>query len=207
MQPWWDFLQKHYNNLFDPKILNGNVLSCSNTNISRLSLQEPTYCGKKKTKYHSFTSWERERDILWKVPERMCTGSKGSNHFKDGCVCLALSTPKQRVKTYVCHVVAECLAAYPQILTGKDVIQPLIEVAIRREPYVVEHRATTKHSRHGLWKEEKNNILSCSAFMKNLEFPVLRKSRPIVSKKKKNTSKRQGRGSQDSYHVLDVCMI
>lgn len=48
------------------------------------------------------------------------------------------------------HVVSECLAAYPQILTAKDVIQPLIEVAIRREPYVVEHGATTKHSRHGL---------------------------------------------------------
>lgn len=108
-----------------------------------------------KTKQCSFTSWERETHqwlILWKVPQEICTGSKGTNDFKDGCVGIALSTPKQRVRTYVGQ---ECLAAYPQILTGKDVIQPLIEVAIRREPYVVEHRATTKHGRHGLWKEEK----------------------------------------------------
>jgi len=56
-----------------------------------------------------------------------------------------------------------------------------------------------------------NNILSCKAFMENVEFPVLRKSRPIVSnrtkKKNKKTSKKQGRGSQGSYHVLDVWMF
>lgn len=76
------------------------------------------------------------------------------NHFKDGCVDLAQTTLKERLRTNVGHVVlcvvSECLAAYPQILTAKDVIQPLIEVAIRREPYIVKHGATTKHSRHGL---------------------------------------------------------
>lgn len=74
------------------------------------------------------------------------------------------------MRTYVCHVVAECLASYPQILTGKDVIQPLIEVAIRREPYVVEHRATTKHSRHGLWKEEKTTFFHAMLSWKTWNF-------------------------------------
>ncbi len=147
---------------------------------ARLLLQESTFAEQwKQHIIHSQAEKERVCETSKKSGlsyekslSKFALGQKAhfKNHFKDGCVGLALSTLKERLRTNVSHVVSECLAAYPQILTAKDVIQPLIEVAIRREPYVVEHRATTKHSRHGLWKEEKTTFFHATLSCKTWNF-------------------------------------
>jgi len=54
-----------------------------------------------------------------------------------------------------------------------------------------------------------NNILSCKAFMENVEFPVLRKSRPIVSNRTKKNFKETGKrltGFISCSGCLDVLM-
>lgn len=39
----------------------------------------------------------------------------------------------------------------PDVVAGQDVVEPFVEVAVRRETHVVEHGTTAQDGGHGLW--------------------------------------------------------
>lgn len=57
--------------------------------------------------------------------------------------------------------------SYLFVLRIQDIVQPLVQVAIRGQADIVSHRSTTQHCRHGLENEKIHVLIRIMYFLQN----------------------------------------